>query len=68
MDNPLEDLSLDLMPSEDALKILHELTSTYGRRIMRMSECLTEAQRHAITHGHPLAFGCCRQHKEVEAP
>jgi hypothetical protein len=52
------------MPSDDALRILHELTSSYGRRILRMSEMLTEAQRHAITHGHPLAFGCCRVDRE----
>jgi hypothetical protein len=64
VDNPLEDLALDLMPSDDALRILHELTSSYGRRILRMSEMLTEAQRHAITHGHPLAFGCCRVDRE----
>lgn len=47
------------LPREEALALLKELNSTYGRRLLAMSELLTESQRHHIVHGHPLSRGCC---------
>jgi hypothetical protein len=53
------DVPLIELPRERALELLTALCSSYGRRILRASELLTESQRHAIAHGHPLRFGCC---------
>jgi hypothetical protein len=61
---PPTDPALDLLPSDVALELLRELTSTFGRRVLRASEMLTESQRHHIVHGHPLSFGCCASEKE----
>lgn len=64
METPEQPESLDLLPRDEALALLAELNSTYGRRILRASELLTESQRHQIAHGHALAYGCCRDAAE----
>lgn len=61
-----DDTTLTELPRDEVLQLLAELNSTYGRRILRASELLTERQRHAIAYGHPLAYGCCKPEPDAD--
>ena len=52
--------AFDQLPAEDALALLDLLTSRYGITLKRSGAPMTESDRHRLSTGHPLMYGCCR--------
>jgi hypothetical protein len=48
------------LPQEEALALLDLLVNRYGIVLKAAGAPMTEAERHRLDVGHPLAFGCCR--------
>jgi hypothetical protein len=55
-----DDELLDLLPSEEALVRLYELTERFGLHGPRLRGAETVSEQHAAAHGHRLTYGCCR--------
>lgn len=55
---------LDLLPREETLIRLIELTQRYAALHNVLGAALTVAGRHMQEFGHPLDYGCCRRARE----
>jgi len=51
---------LDLLPDIEAYARLLDLRNRYGLETARQLGARTVVEQHFLDHGHPLAFGCCR--------
>ena len=62
MDNQPEQ-TYEQLPRQEALIRLYELRDSIDRLLQRRGVLNphSEAERHLVTHGHRLAFGCCRE-------
>jgi hypothetical protein len=56
----VENPAYDQLPREETLVRLLELGQRFGLRRASTLGPACEAERHALEHGHALAFGCCR--------
>ena len=50
---------LDELPREEVIVLLLEMTNRLGVTRASRLQPLSERDRHWVSHGHPLTFGCC---------